>query len=44
MIYLKVVGYPYKEYTCNLPTNFMSIFPLPTDVANRTEKLQHDFL
>jgi len=28
----------------NLPTYFLSLFPLPASVANRIEKLQWDFL
>jgi len=33
-----------KSTLSNLPTYFMSIFPIPTHVANRIEKLQRDFL
>jgi hypothetical protein len=33
-----------KSTLSNLPTYFMSLFPLPTSVANRIEKLQRDFL
>jgi hypothetical protein len=33
-----------KSTLSNLPTYFMSLFPLPTSVANCIEKLQHDFL
>ncbi|KAF5470013.1 hypothetical protein F2P56_010566, partial [Juglans regia] len=33
-----------KSTLSNLPTYFLSLFPLPTKVANRIEKLQRDFL
>jgi hypothetical protein len=33
-----------KSTLSNLPTYFMSLFPLPAGVANRIEKLQRDFL
>lgn len=33
-----------KTTLSNLPTYFSSLFPLPTKVAYRIEKLQHDFL
>jgi hypothetical protein len=33
-----------KSTLSNLPTHFMSLFPHPTSVANRIEKLQNDFL
>jgi len=33
-----------KSTLSNLPTYFLSIFPLPTGVANRIEKLHHNFL
>jgi len=33
-----------KSTLFNLPTYFMSIFPIPTHVANCIEKLQRDFL
>jgi hypothetical protein len=33
-----------KSTLSNLPTYFMSLFPLPTSVANRIEKFQRDFL
>jgi len=33
-----------KSTLSNLPTYFMSIFPLPVSVANRIKKLEHDFL
>jgi hypothetical protein len=33
-----------KSTLSNLPTYFMSLFPLPVGVANRIEKLQRDFL
>ncbi|KAF5467197.1 hypothetical protein F2P56_017049 [Juglans regia] len=33
-----------KSTLSNLPTYFLSLFPLPIKVANRTEKLQRDFL
>jgi hypothetical protein len=33
-----------KSTLSNLPTYFMSLFPLPTSDANRIEKLQNDFL
>jgi hypothetical protein len=49
----KVVGLPLsnggkitliKSTLSNLPTYFMSLFPLPLSVANRFEKFQRDFL
>jgi hypothetical protein len=33
-----------KSTLSNLPTYFMSLFPLPVDVANRVEMIQRDFL
>jgi hypothetical protein len=33
-----------KSTLSNLPTYFLSIFPIPSSVANRIEKLQRDFL
>jgi hypothetical protein len=33
-----------KSALSNLPTYFMSLFPLPVGVANPLEKLQRDFL
>jgi hypothetical protein len=33
-----------KSTLSNLPTYFLSLFPIPTSVANRIEKLQLDFL
>ena len=33
-----------KSTLANLPTYYMSLFPLPVSVANRMEKLQRDFL
>jgi hypothetical protein len=33
-----------KEHPSNLPTYFMSLFPLPAGVANRIEKVHRDFL
>jgi hypothetical protein len=33
-----------KSTLSNLPTYFMSLFPLPTSVANHIEKFQCDFL
>jgi hypothetical protein len=33
-----------KNTLSNLPMYFMSLFLLPTNVANRIEKLQRDFL
>ena len=33
-----------KSTLSNLPTYFLSLFPIPTFVANRIEKLQRDFL
>jgi hypothetical protein len=33
-----------KSMLANLPTYYMSLFPLPASVANRIEKLQRDFL
>lgn len=35
---------PIKSTLSNLPTYFLSLFPIPTRVANRIEKLQRDFL
>jgi hypothetical protein len=32
-----------KSRLSNLPTHFMSPFPIPIGVANRIEKLQFDF-
>jgi hypothetical protein len=32
-----------KSTLSNLPTYFMSLFPIPTSVAKRIEKLQCDF-
>ncbi|KAF5477107.1 hypothetical protein F2P56_003780, partial [Juglans regia] len=33
-----------KSTLSNLPTYFLSLFPLPVKIANRIEKLQRDFL
>jgi hypothetical protein len=33
-----------KSTLSNLPTYFMSLFPLIVSVASRIKKLQHDFL
>jgi hypothetical protein len=33
-----------KSTLSNLPKYFMSLFPIPTGVANCIEKLQHNFL
>ena len=33
-----------KNTISNLPTYFLSLFPIPTSVANRIEKLQRNFL
>jgi hypothetical protein len=33
-----------KNILINLPTYFMSLFPLPASIVNRIEKLQRDFL
>ena len=33
-----------KNTLSNLPTYFLSLFPIPTAVANRLEKLQRNFL
>jgi len=33
-----------KSTLSNLPTYFLSLFPIPIRVANRIEKLQRDFL
>jgi hypothetical protein len=33
-----------KSTLANLPTYYMSLFPLPASVANRMEKIQRDFL
>jgi hypothetical protein len=33
-----------KSTISNLPTYFLSLFPLPASVANRIEKLHRDFL
>jgi len=33
-----------KSTLSNLPTYFLSLFPIPVRVANRIEKLQRDFL
>ena len=33
-----------KSTLSNLPTYFLSLFPIPVEVANRIEKLQRDFL
>jgi hypothetical protein len=33
-----------KNTLSDLPTYFMSLFPIPMSVANRLEKLQRDFL
>jgi hypothetical protein len=33
-----------KSTLSNLPTYFLSLFPIPSSVANRIEKLHRDFL
>ena len=33
-----------KSTLSNLPTYFLSLFPIPASVANRIEKLQRNFL
>jgi hypothetical protein len=33
-----------KSSLSNLPTYFLSLFPIPATVANHIEKLQQDFL
>jgi hypothetical protein len=33
-----------KNTISNLPTYYLSLFPIPVGVANRIEKLQRDFL
>jgi hypothetical protein len=33
-----------KSTLSNLPTYFLSLFPIPVGVANRLEKFQRDFL
>jgi len=33
-----------KSTLSNLPTYYMSLFPIPVSVASRIEKLQRDFL
>ena len=33
-----------KSTLSNLPTYFLSLFPIPTSVANRIARLQRDFL
>ena len=33
-----------KSTLSNLPTYFLSLFPIPTAMANRIEKLQRNFL
>jgi hypothetical protein len=33
-----------KSTLSNLPTYYLSLFPIPLGVANRIEKLQRDFL
>jgi hypothetical protein len=33
-----------KSTLSNLPTYFLSLYPIPASVANRLEKLQRDFL
>ena len=33
-----------KSTLSNLPTYFLSLFPIPASMANRIEKLQRDFL
>jgi hypothetical protein len=33
-----------KSTLSNLPTYYLSLFPIPVGVANRLDKLQRDFL
>jgi hypothetical protein len=33
-----------KSTLSNFPTYYLSLFPIPVDVANRPNKLQRDFL
>ena len=33
-----------KSTLSTLPTYYLSLFPIPVDIANRIEKLQRDFL
>jgi hypothetical protein len=44
LILLNVVYFERNSTLFNLPTYFISLFPLPAGVANRMEKLQEDFL
>lgn len=46
MLYLSKAGREtlIKSMPCSIPTYFMSVFSLPIHVANKSEKLQRDFL
>jgi hypothetical protein len=33
-----------KSTLAHMPTYYMSLFPIPTSVSNRLEKIQRDFL